>query len=107
MSKAFASQADLADKKITFEQMSPHCWAYTAEGDPNSGVIIGDKYVMVSDCTAMLKCPAAMKIPPMKTDLRCPRTRSAIQPPGRPGLPHASVGGGHCRRSGRIGRGGI
>jgi glyoxylase-like metal-dependent hydrolase (beta-lactamase superfamily II) len=52
MSKAFASQADLADRKITFEQMSPHCWAYTAEGDPNSGVIIGDRYVMVSDCTA-------------------------------------------------------
>ena len=50
--KAFASQADLADKKITFEQLSAHCWAYTAEGDPNSGVIIGDKYVMVSDCTA-------------------------------------------------------
>ena len=37
MSKAFASQADLADKKITFEQLSAHCWAYTAEGDPNSG----------------------------------------------------------------------
>src|SRR5205085_7451310 len=52
MSKAFASQADLADKTITFEQLSPHCWAYTAEGDPNSGVIIGEKYVMVSDCTA-------------------------------------------------------
>lgn len=52
MSKAFASQADLEDKKITFEQLSPHCWAYTAEGDPNSGVIIGDKYIMVSDATA-------------------------------------------------------
>lgn len=52
MSKAFASQADLDDKKITFEQLSPHCWAYTAEGDPNSGVIIGDRYIMVSDCTA-------------------------------------------------------
>ena len=52
MSKAFASQADLADKKITFEQLSAHCWAYTAEGDPNSGVIIGDDFVMVSDCTA-------------------------------------------------------
>ncbi len=50
--KAFASQADLADKKITFEQLSAHCWAYTAEGDPNSGVIIGDKYIMVSDATA-------------------------------------------------------
>jgi glyoxylase-like metal-dependent hydrolase (beta-lactamase superfamily II) len=52
MSKAFASQADLQDKTITFEQLSPHCWAYTAEGDPNSGVIIGDKYIMVSDATA-------------------------------------------------------
>lgn len=50
--KAFASQADLADKKITFEQLSPHCWAYTAEGDPNSGVIIGEKFIMVSDATA-------------------------------------------------------
>ena len=50
--KAFASQADLNDKKITFEQLSAHCWAYTAEGDPNSGVIIGDKYIMVSDATA-------------------------------------------------------
>ena len=52
MSKAFASQADLDDKKITFEQLSAHCWAYTAEGDPNSGVIIGDKFIMVSDATA-------------------------------------------------------
>ena len=52
MSKAFASQADLEDKKTTFEQLSQHCWAYTAEGDPNSGVIIGDKFIMVSDATA-------------------------------------------------------
>jgi glyoxylase-like metal-dependent hydrolase (beta-lactamase superfamily II) len=52
MSKAFASQADLADKKTTFEQLSKHCWAYTAEGDPNSGVIIGEKFIMVSDATA-------------------------------------------------------
>ena len=51
-SKSFASQADLADKKITFEQLSAHCWAYTAEGDPNSGVIIGEKFVLVSDATA-------------------------------------------------------
>jgi len=50
--KAFASQADLADKKITFEQLSAHCWAYTAEGDPNSGIVIGDKYILVSDATA-------------------------------------------------------
>ena len=52
MSKAFASKADLAAKKITFEQLSPHCWAYTSEGDPNSGVIIGDDVILVSDATA-------------------------------------------------------
>ncbi len=52
MSKAFASQADLADKKISFERLSEHCWAYTAEGDPNSGVIIGDQFILVSDATA-------------------------------------------------------
>ncbi len=50
--KTFASQADLQDKKITFEQLSAHCWAYTAEGDPNSGVIMGERFIMVSDCTA-------------------------------------------------------
>ena len=52
MSKAFASQSDLTDKHISFTQLSPHCWAHTAEGDPNSGVIIGEKYILVSDATA-------------------------------------------------------
>lgn len=52
MSKAFASQADLDEKTITFEQLSAHCWAYTAEGDPNSGVIIGEDAIMVCDTTA-------------------------------------------------------
>jgi glyoxylase-like metal-dependent hydrolase (beta-lactamase superfamily II) len=52
MSKSFASQSDLSDKHISFTRLSEHCWAYTAEGDPNSGVIIGDKYILVSDTTA-------------------------------------------------------
>ncbi|MBL8384817.1 MAG: MBL fold metallo-hydrolase [Burkholderiales bacterium] len=52
MSKAFASKADMTAKKTTFEQLSEHGWAYTAEGDPNSGVIIGDDGVMVVDTTA-------------------------------------------------------
>lgn len=50
--KAFASQADLEDKKITFSQLSPHAWAYTAEGDPNTGIVIGDDAVMVIDTQA-------------------------------------------------------
>lgn len=49
---AFASQADLKPKKIRFEKLSPNAWAFTAEGDPNSGVIIGDDSVMVIDAQA-------------------------------------------------------
>src|SRR5262245_7707899 len=52
MSKAFASRADLEEKKITFSQLSTHAYAYTAEGDPNTGVIVGDDAVMVIDTQA-------------------------------------------------------
>ena len=52
MSKAFASQADLVEKKITFEQLSENAYAYTAEGDPNTGIIIGDDAVLVADAQA-------------------------------------------------------
>ena len=50
--KAFASQADLEEKKVTFSQISEHAWAYTAEGDPNTGIIIGDDAVLVADTQA-------------------------------------------------------
>ena len=52
MSKAFASQADLAAKKVTFTRLSENAYAYTAEGDPNSGVVVGDDSVMVLDTQA-------------------------------------------------------
>jgi glyoxylase-like metal-dependent hydrolase (beta-lactamase superfamily II) len=52
MSSNFASTADLEEKQVTFSQLSAHCWAYTAEGDPNTGVIIGDDAVMIIDATA-------------------------------------------------------
>ena len=42
MAKAFASQGDMTEKKITFDEIGEGLWAFTAEGDPNSGVIIGD-----------------------------------------------------------------
>ena len=41
MSKKFASHADLEAKKVSFTQLSEHAWAYTAEGDPNVGCIVG------------------------------------------------------------------
>ena len=50
--KKFASQADLEQKKVSFDQLSEHAYAYTAEGDPNTGIIIGDEAVMVIDTQA-------------------------------------------------------
>lgn len=42
MSKALASAADLDDKVVSFTELSPgRAYAYTAEGDPNTGVVIG------------------------------------------------------------------
>lgn len=52
MTKAFASQADLTEKQVSFTQLSEHAWAYTAEGDPNTGIVIGDDAVMVIDTQA-------------------------------------------------------
>ena len=51
-SKKFASQADLEEKNVSFTQISKHAWAYTAEGDPNTGIIIGDDAVLVADTQA-------------------------------------------------------
>ena len=50
--KAFASQADLEEKQISWDKLSDNAYAYTAEGDPNTGVIIGDDAVMIIDATA-------------------------------------------------------
>ncbi len=50
--KAFASQADLEAKKVSFTRLSDHAYAYTAEGDPNTGIVIGDDAVMVIDTQA-------------------------------------------------------
>ena len=50
--KKFASQADLEEKTISFDRLSDHAYAYTAEGDPNTGVVIGDAAVMVIDTQA-------------------------------------------------------
>jgi glyoxylase-like metal-dependent hydrolase (beta-lactamase superfamily II) len=52
MAKAFASQGDLAEKKTSFTEIGEGLWAFTAEGDPNSGVIIGDDAVMVIEAQA-------------------------------------------------------
>ena len=50
--KAFASQGDLQAKQVTFSKLSDNAYAYTAEGDPNTGVVVGDDAVMIIDATA-------------------------------------------------------
>lgn len=52
MTKTFASQGDLDEKKATFTQLGRGAYAFTTEGDPNSGVIVGDDAVMVVDARA-------------------------------------------------------
>ena len=47
--KSFASTDDMAEKKVAFDQIGTGLYAYTAEGDPNSGIIVGDDGVMVID----------------------------------------------------------
>jgi glyoxylase-like metal-dependent hydrolase (beta-lactamase superfamily II) len=52
MATAFASQADLAEKQEKFVKLADNAYCLTAEGDPNTGVIIGDDAVMVIDTRA-------------------------------------------------------
>ena len=52
MAKAFASQGDLTEKKVSFTEVGKDLWAFTAEGDPNTGVIIGEDGVMIVDAQA-------------------------------------------------------
>ncbi len=52
VAKKFASQADLEEKKVSFTRLSENAYAYTAEGDPNTGIFIGDEAVMVVDTQA-------------------------------------------------------
>ena len=47
--KPFASSEDTAEKKIAIDQLGPGLYAYTAEGDPSSGIIVGDDGVMIVD----------------------------------------------------------
>lgn len=55
MVKAFASTGDMAEKTISFTEIGRDLYAFTAEGDPNTGVIIGDDSVMVVDAQATPK----------------------------------------------------
>jgi glyoxylase-like metal-dependent hydrolase (beta-lactamase superfamily II) len=52
MAKGFASANDMAEKKITFSEIGTDLYAFTAEGDPNSAVLVGDDGCIVFDAQA-------------------------------------------------------
>ena len=50
--KKFASHADLQEKRVSFDKLTDRAYAYTAEGDPNTGIVVGDNAVLVIDTQA-------------------------------------------------------
>ena len=50
--KPFASSADLAEKTASHEELAPGVYAYTAEGDPNVGCIVGTDAVLAIEARA-------------------------------------------------------
>ncbi len=52
VAKPFASTADVAEKTSTLEELAPGVLAFTAEGDPNVGAVIGPESVLAIDARA-------------------------------------------------------
>jgi glyoxylase-like metal-dependent hydrolase (beta-lactamase superfamily II) len=50
--KPFASSADLAEKEATLEQLADGVYAYTAQGDPNVGCVVGTDGVLAIEARA-------------------------------------------------------
>lgn len=52
MSKPFASSTDLSEKTATLEELADGVYAYTAQGDPNVGAIVGSEGVLCVEARA-------------------------------------------------------
>jgi glyoxylase-like metal-dependent hydrolase (beta-lactamase superfamily II) len=52
MPKPFASSADLAHKEATLERLADGVFAYTAQGDPNVGAIVGTDAIVAIEARA-------------------------------------------------------
>ena len=52
MPKPFASSADLAEKEATLERLADGVFAYTAQGDPNVGCIVGNDAILAIEARA-------------------------------------------------------
>jgi glyoxylase-like metal-dependent hydrolase (beta-lactamase superfamily II) len=48
----FASTNDMQDKTITFAEIGKGIYAFTAQGDPNTGIVVGDDGVLIVDAQA-------------------------------------------------------
>ena len=108
MAKAFASQGDMSEKKISFTEVGEGLYAFTAEGDPNSGVIIGDDSVMI------VEAQATPRLGKQGDRMRALRHRQADHACGADPLPRGTRSGGqrvwratdpHVRHGPRHGRG--
>ena len=51
-SKPFASSADLTAKEATLEELAPGVYAYTAQGDPNVGCVVGTDAILAIEARA-------------------------------------------------------
>lgn len=52
MATAFASTGDLDDKVVSFTEVGSGIYGFTAQGDPNTGIVVGDDGVLVVDAQA-------------------------------------------------------
>ncbi|MBA2414974.1 MAG: MBL fold metallo-hydrolase [Geodermatophilaceae bacterium] len=52
MTKPFASSADLTEKTATLEELADGVYAYTAQGDPNVGAVVGADAVLCVEARA-------------------------------------------------------
>ena len=84
MTSPFASAGDTAEKAVTFSEIGPGLHAFTAEGDPNSGVIVGDDAVMVVEAQATPRL-ARQVIERVRSV-----TEKAHHPPGADALPRGA-----------------
>ncbi len=50
--KPFASSADMAEKEATLEHLAPGVYAFTAQGDPNVGCVIGPDGILAIEARA-------------------------------------------------------
>src|SRR6266508_6634593 len=50
--KPFASTADMTEKEATLEQLADGVYAYTAQGDPNVGCVVGADAVLAIEARA-------------------------------------------------------